>query len=89
MSGQYVEHAKRQYENDRDPKLPLFRFKERSLVHFAVDPDLVFMTTKLDGKSTQWLPFNRGNDLGAGNPPSDSGNYRSAYLWETVLAGTV
>ena len=85
MSGQNVEHAKRQYENDRDPKLPLFRFKERALVHFAIDPDLVFMTTKLEGKSTYWLPFNRGNRNGAGNPPSDSGNYRSAYLWEEVL----
>ena len=86
MSGQNVEHAKRQYENDRDPKLPLFRFKERALVHFAVDPDLAFMTTKLDGKSTYWLPFNRGSDHGAGNPPSDSGNYRTAYLWESILA---
>jgi type I restriction enzyme R subunit len=85
MSGQNVEHAKRQYENDRDQKLPLFRFKERALVHFAIDPDLVFMTTKLEGKSTYWLPFNRGNRNGAGNPPSDSGNYRSAYLWEEVL----
>ncbi len=85
MSGQNVEHAKRQYENDRDPKLPLFRFKERALVHFAVDPDLVFMTTKLDGKSTVWLPFNRGNNFGAGNPPSDDGNYRSAYLWDGAL----
>jgi type I restriction enzyme, R subunit len=85
MSGQNVEHAKRQYENDRDPKLPLFQFKERALVHFAIDPDLVFMTTKLEGKSTYWLPFNRGNRNGAGNPPSDSGNYRSAYLWEEVL----
>jgi type I restriction enzyme, R subunit len=86
MSGQTVDNAKRQYENDRDPKLTLFHFKERALVHFAVDPDLVFMTTKLDGKSTYWLPFNRGNGNGAGNPPSDSGNYRSAYLWEEVLA---
>ncbi len=68
MSGQNVEHAKRQYENDRDPKLPLFRFKERALVHFAIDPDLVFMTTKLEGKSTYWLPFNRGNRNGAGKP---------------------
>ena len=86
MSGQNVENAKRQYENDRDPKLPLFRFKERALVHFAVDPDLVFMTTKLDGKSTYWLPFNKGNRHGAGNPPGEIGNYRSAYLWDDVLA---
>src|SRR6266567_758407 len=77
MSGQTVENAKRQYENDRDPKLPLFRFKERALVHFSVDPDLVFMTTKLEGKSTTWLPFNRGNKTGAGNPPSSVGSYRT------------
>jgi type I restriction enzyme R subunit len=85
MSGQNVEHAKRQYENDRDGKLPLFRFKERAFVHFAIDPDLAFMTTRLEGKLTYWLPFNKGNKNGAGNPPSDSGNYRSAYLWEEVL----
>lgn len=86
MSGQTVENAKRQYENDRDPKLPLFRFKERALVHFAVDPDLVFMTTKLEGKDTAWLPFNRGNNKGAGNPPGEGGDYRTSYLWDDVLA---
>lgn len=86
MSGQTVENAKHQYENDRDPKLPLFRFKERTLVHFAADPDLIFMATKLEGKSTTWLPFNRGNRHGAGNPPSESRGYRSSYLWDDVLA---
>jgi type I restriction enzyme R subunit len=45
----------------------MFRFKEHALVHFAVDPDLVFMATKLEGRSTHWLPFNRGNRNGAGN----------------------
>ena len=85
MTGQNVEHAKRQYENDRDPRLPLFRFKERALVHLAVDPDLVFMTTKLDGKETDWLPLNKGHRNGAGNPPGADGNYRTAYLWEEVL----
>jgi type I restriction enzyme R subunit len=85
MTGQTVEHAKQQYENDRDPRAPLFRFKERALVHFAVDPDLVFMTTKLEGRSTQWLPFNRGDRNGAGNPLGQSGNYRTAYLWEQAL----
>lgn len=86
MTGQNVEHAKRQYENDRDPRLPLLRFRERALVHLAVDPDLVFMATKLDGKATDWLPLNRGHRNGAGNPPGDDGNYRTAYLWEEVLA---
>jgi type I restriction enzyme, R subunit len=86
MTGQTVEHAKHQYENDRDPRISLLRFKERALVHFAVDPDLVFMTTKLEGRSTQWLPFNRGYKNGAGNPLGEAGNYRTAYLWEEVLA---
>ncbi len=85
LTGQTVEHAKRQYQFDRDPREPLFRFKERALVHFAVDPNLVFMATKLAGNETHWLPFNRGHNLGAGNPPVE-GNYRTAYLWEDVLA---
>jgi type I restriction enzyme R subunit len=86
MSGQTVEDAKHQYANDRDPRTALFRFKERALVHFAVDPDLVSMTTRIEGKSPQWLPFNRGHHNGAGNPPGEDGNYRTAYLWEQVLA---
>lgn len=86
MTGQTVENAKHQYAHDRDPRLPLFRFKERALVHFAVDPDLVFMTTKLEGRETQWLPFNRGHGTGAGNPPGEGGNYRTAYLWEEALS---
>lgn len=85
MTGQTVENAKRQYQYDRDPREPIFKFKERALVHFAVDPDLVFMTTKLEGKNTFFLPFNRGNGHGAGNPPVE-GNYRTAYLWEEVLS---
>lgn len=84
LTGQTVENAKKQYKFDRDPREPLFRFKERALVHFAVDPDLVFMTTRLDGKSTTFLPFNRGNGHGAGNAPV-AGNYRTAYLWEHAL----
>jgi hypothetical protein len=89
MTGQTVRDAQRQYEADRDPRLPLFRFKERALVHFAVDPDLVFMATRLEGKDTQWLPFNLGHSNGAGNPPAsdgnNGGNYRTAYLWEEAL----
>jgi type I restriction enzyme R subunit len=83
MSGQTVENAKWQYKNDRDPSELIFQFKKRSLVHFAVDPDLVFMTTKLHGKSTFFLPFNKGHNDGAGNPPDPKGGaYRTAYLWE-------
>ena len=68
---------------DRDPHDLIFQFKKRTLVHFAVDPDLVFMTTKLAGKSTFFLPFNQG-DGGAGNPPAPEGKYKTAYLWEEV-----
>jgi type I restriction enzyme R subunit len=83
MSGQTVEHAKWQYKKDRDPKELLFQFKKRALVHFAVDPDLVYMTTRLAGTSTYFLPFNKGDNDGAGNP-ENPGGYRTAYLWEEV-----
>ena len=53
------------------------------MVHFAVDPYSVSMTTHLAGKHTRFLPFNRGHDLGAGNPPNPDG-HRTAYLWERV-----
>lgn len=87
-SGQTVENAMRQYRHDRDPKLPLFSFKKRALVHFAVDTDLTYMTTRLAGTSTHFLPFNRGQKTkgghtAAGNPPNPNG-HRTAYLWEEV-----
>ncbi len=85
MTGQTADHAMHQYRNDRDPAEPVFRFKERALVHFAVDPDQAFMTTRLSGGKTFFLPFNRGHHFGAGNPPASDGNYRTAYLWEQVL----
>jgi type I restriction enzyme R subunit len=82
LTNQTVEHAKHQYRFDRDPKDKLL--SRRALAHFAVDPDLVFMTTRLAGKATQFLPFNRGGaDGSAGNPPHASG-YKTAYLWEEV-----
>jgi len=84
LTGQTVEDAKRQYRFDRDPREPLFAFKRRALVHFAVDPDEIAMTTRLHGKDTRFLPFNRGRDGGAGNPEV-AGNFRTAYLWEEVL----
>ncbi|MEJ7745635.1 MAG: DEAD/DEAH box helicase family protein [Luteimonas sp.] len=83
MSGQDVFNAIRQYRSDRDPREPIFRFKERALVHFAVDSDQAFMSTRLDGKATHFLPFNRGNGRGAGNPANPHG-HRSAYLWEDL-----
>ena len=85
LTGQTVENAQAQYMTDRDPTEPLFQFTQRALVHFAVDPDLAFMTTKLDGKHTVFLPFNQGNGTGAGNPVNPDGGYRTAYLWEAVL----
>ncbi|MFB4203228.1 type I restriction endonuclease subunit R [Arhodomonas sp. KWT2] len=86
MTGQTVDDAIRQYKNDRDPTEPIFRFKERALVHFAVDPDQAFMATRLSGSKTAFLPFNRGHNFGAGNPPAEEGGYRTSYLWEQVLA---
>lgn len=86
MTGSTVEDAIRQYRRDRDPREPIFEFKRRILAHFAVDTDAVFMTTRLAGPATHFLPFNRGNDGGAGNPPDPKGqSYRTAYLWEEVL----
>lgn len=84
LSGQTVENAKWQYKKDRDPRELFFQFKKRTLVHFAVDTEEVYMTTKLAGDDTFFLPFNKGFNLGAGNPPCE-GNYRTAYLWEEVL----
>lgn len=84
FKGQNVEDAIRQYRLDRDPKEPLFAFG-RCLAHFAVDPDLVYVATHLQGARTRFLPFNQGNNNGAGNPPSWRG-FATAYLWEQVWA---
>jgi len=85
FSGQNIAHAKKQYVYDREPTEPIFQFKKRSLVHFAVDTDECYMTTKLDGKNTRYLPFNKGANNGAGNPKNNYG-YRTAYLWDYVWA---
>ncbi|MDT0675121.1 type I restriction endonuclease subunit R [Autumnicola musiva] len=85
FSGQNVGNAKTQYIFDREPNEPIFKFKKRSLVHFAVDTDECYMTTKLAGKNTRYLPFNTGYNNGAGNPPIQD-NYRTSYLWEKVWA---
>ena len=84
LTGQRAAHAVHQYENERDGRDLLFAFKMRALVHFAVDPDEVWMTTRLRGKETHFLPFNRGNNHGAGNPPVE-GNWKTHYLWDEVL----
>jgi type I restriction enzyme R subunit len=83
FTGQNADHAKRQYASSRDSRELLFAFKKRALVHFAVDADEVWMTTRLDGSQTFWLPFNRGHDHGKGNPPATG--YKTAYLWEEIL----
>jgi type I restriction enzyme R subunit len=86
LTGQTVEEARKQYKLDRDPREPIFEFKRRSLVHFAVDTESVLMTTRLAGTATHFLPFNKGWNGGAGNPPDPAGrSYRTAYLWEEAL----
>ena len=83
LTNQTVEHAKKQYRGDRSPK-DLMLSGKRAVAHFAVDAALVFMTTRLQGASTRFLPFNTGTaDGGAGNPPDPDG-HRTAYLWEEV-----
>jgi type I restriction enzyme R subunit len=85
FTGQNTAHAKRQYATTRDNKELLFAFKKRALVHFAVDDEEVYMTTRIDSSQTYWLPFNKGDNFGAGNPPNPAG-YRSDYLWQETLA---
>ena len=83
LTHQTLEHAKRQYREDRDPaNVTLGR---RALVHFAVDPNLVEMTTRLEGLKTRFLPFNRGDAGGKGNAPDPTG-HRTRYLWEEIWA---
>lgn len=86
LTGQTVENGKKQYRQDRDAREVIFEFKRRTLVHFAVDTEEVWMTTRLAGDATHFLPFNQGYKNGAGNPPDPQGRtYRTAYLWEQVL----
>ena len=86
LTGQTVEDARRQYQRERDPHEPIFEFKRRALVHFAADTESVLMTTRLAGKATKFLPFDKGFESAAGNPPDPAGRaYRTAYLWEGVL----
>lgn len=79
-------HGIEQYKKSRDNSQPLLQFG-RCLVHFAVDTDEVYMTTKLDGSNTFFLPFNKGNNFGKGNPINPNG-HRTAYLWEEIFTKT-
>ena len=88
-TGQSVENALVQFQQDRNPKELVFNFNRRFLVYFAVDHYEVYMTTKLAGNKTYFLPFNQGskgpgNNGGEGNPENPEG-YPTAYLWEQVL----
>jgi len=83
LTKQTVEDAVQQYKRDRDPKELLFQFG-RCMVHFAVDDQEVRMCTHLKGKDSWFLPFNKGFNDGAGNPPNPHG-LKTAYLWEQVL----
>lgn len=89
FTGQNTDNAMKQYKFDRATKDTLFEFKNRVLVHFAVDLSNVYMTTKLEGANTYFLPFNQGsngagNVGGKGNPINPKG-YDTAYLWEQIL----
>ena len=88
-TGQNVDNAKRQWMYDRDPREICFQFNKRILGYFCVDQLEVWMTTKIDGKDTFFLPFNQGsggagNNGGKGNPVNPNG-YPTAYLWEKVF----
>ena len=86
LSGQNFQNAIHQYKYDRDPKDTLLQFK-RCLVHFAVDPDLVYMATKLEWANTYFLPFNKWNNFWAGNPTNPHG-YKVSYLREDIRSKT-
>src|SRR5690606_23868632 len=83
LTKQTVEDAVEQYKRDRDPKELLFQFG-RCVVHFAVDDHEVRMCTHLKGKASWFLPFNKGWNDGAGNPPNPDG-LKTDYLWTQVL----
>ena len=86
---QSIDDAVDQYKNDRDPwpkgrtPEPLLAFPSGALVHFAVSTDRVQMTTRLEGMATTFLPFDQGDEDGAGNPPNPAG-FATAYLWERI-----
>ncbi|OQC34922.1 MAG: Type-1 restriction enzyme R protein [Bacteroidetes bacterium ADurb.Bin057] len=83
LTKQNVKDAIKQYKTTRDPKEELFRLA-RCLVHFAVDTEQVWMCTHLKGDNSFFLPFNKGNNNGAGNPPNSSG-IKTDYLWKEIL----
>ncbi|NTV67559.1 MAG: type I restriction endonuclease subunit R [Chlorobaculum sp.] len=86
LTGQTTANAIHQYRHYREQHEPIFLFTKRTLVHFAVDTENAWMTTRLAGSNTHFLPFNKGWNGCAGNEPDSEGrNYKTAYLWEEVL----
>lgn len=83
LTKQGVDDAVQQYKDDRDPRELLFQFK-RCMVHFAVDDARIKFCTKLDGKNSWFLPFDKGYNDGAGNPPNPDG-IMTDYLWKKIL----
>ena len=83
LTKQTCDDAIQQYKRDRDPREKLFEFG-RCVAHFAVDDAQVWFCTELKGKASWFLPFNRGFNDGAGNPPNPDG-LKTAYLWQQVL----
>jgi type I restriction enzyme R subunit len=83
LTKQTVEDAIQQYKQDRDPRELLFQFG-RCMVHFAVDDQEVRMCTHLQSKQSWFLPFNKGWNDGAGNPPNPEG-LKTDYLWKQIL----
>ncbi len=83
FTGQSVKDAIVQYKTTREQNETLFEFKKRAIVHFALDADEIYLTTKLIGKDTYFLPFNKGNGTGAGNPINPNG-HKTDYLWKVI-----
>ncbi|MGI6412079.1 MAG: type I restriction endonuclease subunit R [Syntrophomonadaceae bacterium] len=84
FTGQTYKHAIKQYKEDRSHTEQLFKFKQRSIVNFAMDTDEVYMTTRLNGPNTVFLPFNRGVGDSGGNPVVE-GKLKTHYIWEEIL----
>ena len=79
-------NGQKQYKEDRNPREPLLNYG-RCLAHFTMDKDEVYFTTRLAGKETYFMPFNKGlpNGQGAGNPVSEDGSYKTSYMWRYFL----
>lgn len=84
FTGQTYKHAIKQYKENRSYTEQLFKFKERSIVNFAIDTDEAYMTTRLADANTVFLPFNKGDGDNAGNPVAE-GKLKTHYIWEDIL----